>query len=209
MLIDLSHPILSAMPVYPGDEPVVLEKIRDLEQDKYNAYLLKTGLHAGTHVDAPLHLLDGGKSIDQMPLERFVAPGVLLTDSQCLPEQEIPIGSAVLIDFYTEGTYGTAAYYQKHPQMSEALCRYLIERRVSLVGVNAPSLDYPPFPIHKQLLAAGIPILENLKNLRNLTGRDFILIALPLSLAAEGSLVRAVAWIPEEKVFHAAQEDFI
>lgn len=198
MLIDLSHPIEQGMPVYPGDESVYLEKCRALDTDHYNAYSWHTGLHAGTHLDAPMHLLEEGCSMDHMPLERFFAKGILLKNGRDIPKEGIPEGSAVLIDLGAERLYGSSAYYVDYPKVDEALCDYLIERKAALVGVNAPSPDDPPFPIHKKLLKAGIPILENVMNLSRLEGKRFMVIALPMKIRAEGSPVRAAAWIQEE-----------
>jgi len=197
MLIDLSCPIEAGMPVYPGDDPVKLEKCRNLEKDHYTAFYWQTGLHAGTHVDAPMHLLAGGHGINCMPLEHFFVRGVLLHDWLGLPETPIPEGAAVLIDMGTENKYGDDSYYTDHPQISDALCDYLIGRKISLLGVNAPSPDHAPFPVHKKLLAANIPVLENLMNLKALTGKKFRLMAFPLLISAEGSPVRAVAWIQD------------
>ena len=149
-------------------------------------------------MDAPMHLLPGGCSMDQMPLERFFAKGILLQDWNAIPETPVPEGAAVLIDMGTDDLYGDDAYYADHPQISDALCNYLIERKIALLGVNAPSPDHIPFPVHKKLLAAGIPILENLTNLKALAGKEFRLMAFPLFIAAEGSPVRAVAWSEEE-----------
>ena len=193
MIVDLSRPLADGMPVYPGDASPSLVREKDFPQDHYCAYLWRTGLHAGTHADAPLHMLPGGPMIDEMDLGRFIAPGILLGDMTCLPDREIPLGAAVLFETGMDALYGTPAYYTDHPALSEEVCEYLIQRRVSLVGVDAPSPDHPPFPIHKRLLAAGIPILENLTHLAALRGRRFTLAALPLALRAEASPVRAVA----------------
>jgi len=198
MLIDLSHPIEAEMPVYPGDEPVGLKQCRDLVKDHYVAYYWQTGLHAGTHADAPMHLLAGGGDVLSMPLEHFFAPGVLLENGVDVPEKDIPEGAAVLIDLGAEHLYGAAEYYTDHGCVSRELCDYLMEKKVCLMGVNAPSPDHPPFPIHKALLGVGIPILENLTNLQQLKGRKFTVIALPLAIRAEGSPVRAAAWIQDE-----------
>ena len=57
------------------------------------------------------------------------------------------------------------------------------------------SPDLPPLAVHKRLLAAGVPMVENLTNLAALRGRRFDFAALPLKISAEASLVRAVAWL--------------
>lgn len=195
MLIDLSRRIEAGMPVYPGDPQVQLERIKNMERDHYTLHRWQTSPHAGTHLDAPQHLLCDSRQICDLPLENFMAAGILLTDMENIPDREIPLGAAVLFETGMDALYGTDAYYQKHPAISQALCEYLIARQVSLVGVDAPSPDHAPFPVHKRLLAAGIPILENLTNLEKLRNRPFTLMAFPLNIAAEGSPVRAVALV--------------
>ena len=197
MIVDLSRPYHGGMPSYPGDPKVELTEIRTAQRDGYTAYLLHAGLHAGTHIDAPLHMLGGGERMDALPLSRFIAPGVLLTDCQRVPAKDIPLGAAVLIETGADALYGQPEYYTAHPAIGEALCGYLIERKAALVGFDAPSPDHYPFPAHQRLLGAGIPILENLTNLSALRGRAFTLVALPLSISAEASPVRAVALINE------------
>ena len=195
MLIDLSRKIEAGMPVYPGDPAATLEKIKSVEKDHYTLYWWQTSLHAGTHMDAPMHLLDDPRRICDLSLERMTAPGVLLTDMEKIPETEIPMGAAVLIETGMDALYGTEAYYRNHPAVSQELCEYLIARKVAMVGVDAPSPDHVPFPVHKRLMEEGIPILENLTNLHLLRGKQFTLIAFPLNIAAEGSPVRAIATI--------------
>ena len=67
-LIDLSHPLLDRMPVYPGDEPVRLEKINDFEEHGFNNFRFTSGMHAGTHIDGPMHMTKSGRLIDELPL---------------------------------------------------------------------------------------------------------------------------------------------
>ena len=193
MLIDLSRMIETGMPVYPGDPQVELDKIKYMARDHYTLHQWKTGLHAGTHMDAPMHLLDDPRKICDFSLERCMAPGVLLSDLDRIPEEEIPLGAAVLFETGMDALYGTEEYYKNHPAVSEELCAYLLSRQVKMVGVDAPSPDHVPFPVHKRLMEMGVPILENLTNLHLLRGEKFTLMAFPLKIAAEGSPVRAVA----------------
>ena len=60
--IDLSHKIDNDIPVYPGDIEVSLIQIKNIETDKYNAFSFYSTLHAGTHIDCPMHLLDEDKT---------------------------------------------------------------------------------------------------------------------------------------------------
>ena len=198
MWIDLSWPITDGMPVYPGDRETSLVKEKQLERDHYAAFALYTGLHAGTHMDAPMHLLPGGVGIHEVPLSRCFAPGVLLDvrGQRLIPKPQLPEGSltgkAVLLYTGLESAYGSESYYHDHPEVSMELAELLERENIAFLGMDMPSPDFPPFPVHKLLLSRGIPIVENLCNLRVLPV-SFEVAAFPLSLHAEASLVRAVA----------------
>ena len=200
-LYDLSYPFWVQMPVYPGDEPVVLRQKRSAAQDGYNAYSLQTGLHAGTHVDAPLHFLEGGQRVSDLALDRFIGNGCLLDvrgqdTIGCGPEfAELIMPDDVVLLWTGHSAYwGTEEYYTQHPVISDELADWLIARGIKLLGMDLPSPDGPPFAIHRKLLGAGIPLIENLTNLEQLsTLKSFEVMAFPLSIPAEGCPVRVVA----------------
>lgn len=77
-LIDLTHIIEDGTPAYPGDERCRLVQTRTVARDGYSSFLFNTGLHAGTHLDAPLHFLAEGKMVKDIPLETFMGRGRLL-----------------------------------------------------------------------------------------------------------------------------------
>src|SRR3989338_1216420 len=104
-LIDLTHSFTSNMPVYPGDPLPKLKQITDLEKDGYNDHELISVMHVGTHMDAPLHKIKDGKTMDQIPVDHFFGNGVLLDtrgktkiDAEILDGKTIESGSIVLID---------------------------------------------------------------------------------------------------------------
>lgn len=202
-LIDLSHEISSQMPVYPGDEPTNLVQTRWLEQHHHNNHRLVISMHSGTHIDSPMHLLPSDVYVSERPLEPFIGCGCLL-DVRDQPvirwrpayEQQIPLGAAVLLYTGYDQHYGRDAYYTDHPLVEPAFCDGLLQRQIKLLGMDLPSPDQPPFPVHKRLLAAGVYVLENLTNLGQLLGgSSFELIAFPLKLRADSSPTRAVARI--------------
>src|SRR5689334_13263881 len=78
MFIDLTHEFTGDMPVYPGDPPVMLLKTEDIPKDGILHYEIKTGMHVGTHIDAPAHMLSGGKFLDSYPVEKFFGRGVII-----------------------------------------------------------------------------------------------------------------------------------
>ena len=77
-LIDLTHTFTCDMPVYPGDPPAGLEPIATIAKDGFNDCCVRGGLHVGTHMDAPLHMIEGGAPLSDIPLRQFFGRGRLI-----------------------------------------------------------------------------------------------------------------------------------
>ncbi|MGE5654587.1 MAG: cyclase family protein [Bacillota bacterium] len=204
-LIDLSHLIRDGMPAYPGDPDTRLTQIRHLETDLYNNHSLHTGMHSGTHIDAPMHLTKRDEYISELPLQSFIGAGCVLdVRGQMIIgmreeyRQQISEKSIVLLYTGWDQHWGTDTYFGDHPVVDAELAAHLIEKQVKLLGVDTPSPDHPPCAIHKQLFAKDIYIMENLTNLGSLlsAGR-FEVIALPLRIRADASIARAIARVKE------------
>ena len=86
--------------------------------------------------------------------------------------------------------YYEPSYFTDYPPLPLDIAEYLVECRVSMVGVDMCSVDYEPFAVHQTLLRGDVLILENLTGLERVAGRDFRVYALPLRLAADGAPVR-------------------
>ena len=126
VLVDLSHKIESNMPVYPGDLKVSIEKEDTLENDGFNSYIMKSGFHCGTHIDAPMHMTESHMFIGDYSTERFCGPAVLLDvrgESVISLKEEYSekINRNDIVLFYTgwDRFYGEDGYYEDHPVLSE------------------------------------------------------------------------------------------
>lgn len=200
-LIDLSHRIEHNMPVYPGDTKTNLYQERFLDTDKYNNHLLEINMHAGTHIDSPMHLTDSKKYISELPLNSFIAKGCILNvKNQAVIKYKdeykelVKENSIVLLYTGFDEYYGTNEYYENHPCIDMELCEFLIGKKIKMLGMDTPSPDKFPFLIHKSLFKNNIYILENLTNLNLLLGvKNFEVIAFPLKINADSSITRAVA----------------
>lgn len=202
-IIDLSQTIEDNMPVYPGDLRTELFQTHYLGMHGYNSYRLQANSHAGTHLDSPMHLLTIREFIGELPLQSFIGEGCVL-DVRGQPviktvaeyEARIKEGSVVLLYTGHDRFYGTPEYYRDHPVVDPEFARFLLGKKIKMLGVDLPSPDKYPFPVHKLLLGNKIFILENLTNLgRLLDVPSFELIAFPLKIKADSSLVRAAARI--------------
>ena len=200
-LIDLSHKFTEKMPVYPGDPVPEITKGADIKKEGYNDYYIKTGMHVGTHIDAPLHMLENGKRLTEIEIEHFYGNGCLIDargkpaiDSDSLKNAAVRKGDIVFVltGFYKK--FGQAEYYEKYPEITDDFAKKLVDLGVKIVGVDTPSPDRPPFNIHKLLLKNDVLIIENLTNLEKLLGiKKFEIFAFPPNFDVEGSPVRVVA----------------
>lgn len=186
-ILDISRDLIAAS-VYPGDPVPRREILRRIEQgDMCNLSAFYSGCHTATHIDAPLHFVEGGEAIDQFPLERFYGPCTVVDAVGLVTGEDIDrIGGACQKKVLFRGD-GKAF-------LTQSAAFALAELGVELVGTDAQSIaaigdETAP---HRGLLEAGILILEGL-DLSQAEPGDYILSAFPLYLkGAEASLTRAV-----------------
>jgi arylformamidase len=202
--IDITMTIRSEMVHWPGDEDVVIERIQDLDRgDPYNLSRAVLSLHSGTHVDAPLHFIPGGRGIDEMPLSAMVGPArvIEINDPISIAPAEleacaIETGERILFKTANSGhVWDTEAFVEDFVYLSEAGARFLAQRGVLAVGIDYLSIG--PYGedasgIHKALLEAGMWIIEGL-NLSGVEPGDYELVCLPLKVErGDGAPARAI-----------------
>ncbi|MFT4891581.1 MAG: kynurenine formamidase [Halobacteriales archaeon] len=218
---DLTQPVTSGIPVYPGDPPVAIEPHATMAEDGYRTSALSLGSHAGTHVDAPAHTEPDGKTLDEIDVEafRFDAAVIDCTDvgrraaisRETIETADPPTGAnAVLLHTGWDEHWGTDRY-RDHPFLAPAAAEWLADAGYH-VGVDAFGPDPTPpaenesgvdgdesdaeptgIPAHHALLGAERFIVENLRGLDRLPDR-VTLHAYPVAIEdADGAPVRAVA----------------
>ncbi len=185
------------MPVYPGDSLPELVKI---DVEGIRDHRLTTGMHVGTHMDAPLHMMQGGKKISEIDPEKFFARGALIDargkeqiDADLI--QGVEAGDIVLVLTGFGNKFHDQEYYEKYPVLTEAFAQKLVELKVKMVGLDFPSPDREPFAVHKILLSQEILIIENLMNLESLLAKQFEVIALPAKFDTDAAPARVIAKI--------------
>lgn len=196
-----------------GMRGVAIEPHTRIDPDGYNTTNLHLYSHSGTHIDAPLHFLDGGSTIDRWSLAQLVGPAHVIdlssvephgmhTVADLLPHTAaVTPGCRLLLRTDWSLHADLADYRPDMPRISAALARWLVERQVALVGVETPSVaSLRPenkaelTEVHRTLLGGGIVIVESLTNLRELRQQTVEFIALPLKIdGGDGSPVRAIA----------------
>lgn len=202
-LIDLSQCIEDGMPVHPLDNKMSLIQNKTVADDGYNNSTINAGMHIGTHIDIPRHFFDVDEFVSQIPLEKFIGRGCIIDaegHKNIVMKEEyrklIKRGDIVLIYTGMGRSFYEENYYTNYPVIDKKLAEYFVEAGVKMVGMDMCSPDKEPFEIHDILLRNDIFIIENMTNLDKLIGREeFEIIAFPLKIKAEASMVRVVARI--------------
>jgi len=204
-IIDISVPISSTMPVYKGDPPVSIARVASFDKgDNMTLSRLSMGAHTGTHLDAPLHFIPGGKTIEQLDLNVLIGP-VRVLDLPAVQHQvsaadldaaNLPAGTQrVLFKTRNSALWAEPGFHEDFVGIGADAARWLVAHGVLLVGIDYLSIEVfgsHDYPAHKTLLGAGVIALEGV-DLRNVAPGDYQLICLPIKLeGAEGAPARVV-----------------
>ena len=159
-------------------------------------------MHVGTHMDAPLHMVEGGAVISDLPLDKFEGRGVLIDargraaiDADLLEGRDIRKGDIVLVWTGWDRKFRTDAYYEDWPYFTPAFAQALADRQIALVGVDTPGPDVDEsFPAHNILLPRDVLIVEIMTALEKLEGcENFRVGAYPAKYHAAAAPVRIFA----------------
>ncbi len=197
-MIDLTYGIARDMVVYPGDPDVEIK----LVSEKPRIHKLCIATHHGTHIDAPLHHLENGRSLDGYKPEKFVNKACCIRIKKCrIARSDLEVHSslirrcsAVVIDTGYEHEIKEGCIGLDFPYLTEDAAEFLSSFGLNIVGIDSPSIDQPKKDVaHRILLSRDILPLETLINTYRLPER-FVLISFPLLVeATDGAPCRAVA----------------
>ncbi len=204
---DLTHKFNIEDMVFPGTPAMSCERTHTIEKDQYNLTLVKVNSHAGTHTDAPLHFVEGGKALGDVDINRYVGEcyvvnlyqkGALdeITVEDVKPyEEEIRKAKRVILATGWYEHYNTEEFFTKYPPISVECAKYLVSLGIVLLGVDGPSLsEYAGEEVHKLLLGSEVAVVESLTNLKELAGKEIIFCGAPLAFVnMDGFPIRAYA----------------
>jgi arylformamidase len=203
-IYDVSVGISPQLPVWPGDPPVQLERVKAIAAGaNSNVSQLTCGVHTGTHVDAPLHFIDGAAAVESLPLKLLTGrayvvnlPSAKVIDEPTLEAAGLPPRTRRVLfrtsnsDFWAkEKTFQTGFV-----AVDGSGARWLVKKGVQLVGVDY--LSVAPYgqskETHRVLLEAGVVVIEGLDLSRVSQGR-YSLYCLPLKLmGSDGAPARVI-----------------
>ena len=212
-VIDLTLTVSEKIPTFPGSPKPHFIEWETIPKNGYNLELLFLSTHTGTHIDAPFHFVKNGKKIHEIKPERLVNEAILIrigknskrsiskTDIQNFEQKNgrIENGSTVIFHTGWQKNLNKEFYFTKNPGLSVSAAKYLVSKKINMVGIDSPSIDLgtdSKFSVHHILAKNNILIVENLANLAKIKSNNFHLITRPLKLKnATGSPIRAFGFV--------------
>lgn len=212
-IIDLSRLIYDGMPKIPVLPDVHVQRFFDLGKGHpLNVTEINLPCHAGTHVDAPVHIVPNGKSIEELPLEAFVGPAAVISvetgggeevTAKDLDGSGVAVNRGDILMLHTGWDEKfESEEYNMHPYLSVDAAEWIVERGVKLFGIDCITVDLPTplrpkgfdFPVHRTLLGNDVLIAENVTNLGAIAGQSCRIMALPLKVqGSDAAHARIVA----------------
>jgi len=181
--VELGHPWGHGTPSMPGDQDVIMYRSVKHAQHGVMAHRLRMVMHSGTHLNAPIHLIQKGVGVGAIPLDQLFGNGVILSipkgkwqtvEVADLETAEPRIGEGdmvVIVTGWHENYSDSLEYFGESPGLSKSAAEWLVARRVKLVAVDTPQVDHP---LATSLAAhRGGPLMSRLPgNYQAQTGRD-------------------------------------
>lgn len=224
-MVELTHLLSPRVPTWSGACGFCLEIKKDYDQ-MFRVQQVKMHAGVGTHMDAPSHLIQGGASIADIPLEQLIVHACVIDVSEKadadyevsvedidqyereygrIPQNSLVIAYTGWDRFWSEpDAYRNAdgSGHMHFPAFSSQAAEFLLTRDIAGIAIDtlSPDCSDQTFPVHKIILGAGKYIIENIANSSQIPPWGGYVIAFPLrSEEAAESPLRVVGLIPLEK----------
>lgn len=170
-IIDLTLPMYTGMPVYPGDPEVSIELIQTIEKDGWNMRRMQINTHDGTHVNVPVHAVKDGNTLDEYPLQSFCGDAIIYS-----PDVLIVSDKGIIF---------------RDQNITQSIAEHIIAVHPRFVGLSeSHEIDEE---VERALLNEDIIVFERLANTEQLP-KEFMFYGMPLKIKeSDGSPVRAFA----------------
>ncbi len=211
-LVDLSHTLEHGQLNFPFDPKISVVVHNTVESIGYNITELSLSTHQGTHLDAPFHFYDDGKTLDQMRLDQFYGPaslvdlapggaleaGTPLTVEMFAPhEQKFVEGAKIIYRTGWDRMFGKPEFFSDFPTLTLDTAQWMADRKIGLIGMDTPTPSTDWKECHLILLHEDVEmvIVEGLTRLETLP-ESFTFIGFPMNIKGrDGSPIRAVAMV--------------
>ncbi|MGB0575570.1 MAG: cyclase family protein [Alphaproteobacteria bacterium] len=205
-IMDITVAYRTDLPLWPGDPAPKMTLMKSQECGyRCNVTRLDTGVHFGTHLDAPCHFVEGGKAVEELDLDLLVGPcvvgaipGVMEITPQHLDALEIPNGTKRLLlktDNSALWNKPNHTFHEDFSALTAEAAQWVVDRGIGLIGIDYLSIQLFANTVpttHLVLLGAEVIIVEGL-DLREIAPGAYTLTCLPMKITgADGAPVRAI-----------------
>ena len=190
-IIDISWPITEKITEYKNKGTVKFNHFAIYQNRGFEESTICFGTHTGTHIDAPRHFIEDGKTIDQLPLEKFMGPCLVLDlthveekiTKEGLEKFAIKPGQIILLKTKNSLLEANAQFEPNFIYLDASGAEYLASLNIKTVGIDYLGVErnQAGHPTHKALLSKDIPIIEGLR-LKDIIPKEYTFICLPLKL---------------------------
>lgn len=202
-IIDISWPLTDKTTTYKNKNNIRLEPTKTFEADAVRETHVSFGAHSGTHVDAPSHFLQQGKTIDQVPLGSLIGPARVIDctslanviTADFLAQHTIEPGDIILFKTRNSEKSPFDAFDFNFIYLSTDAADYLVKKKIKAVGIDYLGIerDQKNHETHVQLMNNNISIIEGLRLEHVVEPKEYLFLCLPLALVGiEAAPARAV-----------------
>ena len=144
---DVSYLLNKSTPIYPGNASFSIKRVQNMPKDSSNSSEIIMGSHFATHIDAPVHMIENGKSIDQYPIDRFVGRCDVLDlsnlDKDSIERKDLEkkrIKNSIVLIKTNNSIIGFDIFHEDFIYLSDSGSDYILDKGVKLMGIDAPSV---------------------------------------------------------------------
>ncbi len=218
-IIDLTYDIEEGMTTFNAywHPAVRIDQLGKHNSEGRESRKLILGTHCGTHVDAPSHFVQNGRTIDKIPLHKLMG-SITIFDFSHLGKNEVVtremlekvnITPLIMFKFGWGVNWKTDHFYRDYPFLSLDAAKYLVERGVQLIATDTPSLDDSRIklqgrmlgseedsPVHKIILRNNLVLVEYIAHLDQVKDiNDWNIIVMPIRIKeGDGAPARVCIW---------------
>ena len=203
-IIDISWPISTVTTGYKDRNVVAFTDVKHFNKDGVRETTVQVSAHSGTHVDAPSHFLQDGKTIDQIALDRLIGQAVVLdltTVTDVITREHVQAHAAsinkndiVLLKTTNSNVQATEKFNPHFIYLHSAAAHYLAEKQIKAVGIDYLGIErnQPGHDTHIELFTHDVVVIEGLR-LNHVQPGRYEFYCLPLNVVGlEAAPARAI-----------------
>jgi arylformamidase len=198
-VFDISVDLYNGMPSFPGDPEPVIKRFLEMPRDTANVSTISMGTHTGTHVDPPLHFVEGGLPLDKIPLDHLYGDAEVLDLTHIkkaitAADLESATENILLLKTRNSRLWQYTEFHKDYVYLDRSAAQWLIDNHVWTVAIDYLSVGSfeGGEAVHRMLLRNGVTVVEGV-NLSAVGPGRYTFACLPIKIKdGDGGPARAI-----------------